>query len=221
MSPEKRPQPQPSRNSASRSRPANRGPKHRLGRNLMALALLLGLLGIGWKALAYFGFVPEGGDGGRIIALHPEVRQKSDQLVAQAAKKGIEVVITSDFRGVEEQDELYRQGREKPGNIVTNARGGQSYHNFGLAIDFALRDESDRIVWDMELDRSGNGRSDWREVVELAKDLGFEWGGDWSNFPDYPHLQITFGYTLRQLQNGKYPAGSAVERKQPEPNSSD
>ncbi|GGN99535.1 hypothetical protein GCM10010969_19720 [Saccharibacillus kuerlensis] len=158
------------------------------------------------------GFVPdETSEDSRIAGLHPEVRAKMDTLIEQAAAKEIEVVITSGFRSSEEQDRLYRQGRENSGNIVTNARGGQSYHNFGLAIDFALRDGSGNIVWDMEMDRNGSGRSDWMEVVELAKALGFDWGGDWENFRDYPHLQIDFGYTIRQLQNGKYPKGSLVE----------
>ncbi|MDO3412627.1 M15 family metallopeptidase [Saccharibacillus sp. CPCC 101409] len=129
---------------------------------------------------------------------------------AGAGSKGIEVAITSDYRSSEEQDRLYRQGRQDPGSIVTNARGGQSYHNFGLAVDFALRDSRGNIVWDMEMDRNGSGQSDWMEVVAIAKRLGFDWGGDWNDFPDYPHLQMDMGYTLRQLRHGKYPKGSAL-----------
>ncbi|MGN7759905.1 M15 family metallopeptidase [Paenibacillus sp. 22594] len=49
-------------------------------------------------------------------------------------------MITSDFRSSDEQDRLFRQGREDWGSISTNAGGGQSYHNYGLAIDFAPRD---------------------------------------------------------------------------------
>ncbi|NGZ77436.1 M15 family metallopeptidase [Saccharibacillus sp. VR-M41] len=181
----------------------------------MPLAIFLLLLLAAWKALAFFGFVPdETREDARLVGLHPEVRAKADTLIRQAADKGIEVVITSGFRSAEEQDRLYRQGREDPGNIVTNARGGQSYHNYGLAVDFALRDEAGKIVWDMERDGNGSGRSDWMEVVDLAKAFGFEWGGDWSNFRDYPHLQMDFGYTLRQLQNGKYPKGSIIEEAQ-------
>ncbi|MEJ8303429.1 M15 family metallopeptidase [Saccharibacillus sacchari] len=163
--------------------------------------------------MAFFGYVPDvpGEEQGRIIGIHPEVQAKTNDLVAQAADRGIEIVITSDFRSSEEQDRLFRQGREDSGNIVTNARGGQSYHNYGLAIDFALRDGKGGVVWDMEVDRNGNGRPDWMEVVELAKALGFDWGGDWDRFPDYPHFQMDFGYTLRQLQNGKVPKGSQVE----------
>lgn len=186
--------------------------KKRGRKTALALVFCVILLLAAWKALADFGFLPDmSREEGRIIGIHPDVQAKSDTLTAQAADRGIEIAITSGFRSREEQDRLYRQGREDSGNIVTNARGGQSYHNYGLAIDFALRDGQGGIVWDMELDRNGNGRSDWMEVVELAKALGFDWGGDWNRFPDYPHLQIDFGYTLRQLQNGKVPKGSQVE----------
>ncbi|CAM4134555.1 M15 family metallopeptidase [Saccharibacillus endophyticus] len=181
---------------------------------MISIVFLLILLVAAWKGLAYFGYVPDvpREEEGRIIGIHPEVRAKTDTLIARAADRGIEIAITSDFRSSEEQDRLFHQGREDSGNIVTNARGGQSYHNYGLAIDFALRDGNGGVVWDMEVDRNGNGRSDWMEVVELAKALGFDWGGDWDRFPDYPHFQMDFGYTLRQLQNGKVPKGSQVER---------
>jgi peptidoglycan L-alanyl-D-glutamate endopeptidase CwlK len=88
---------------------------------------------------------------------------------------------------------------------VTNAQGGESYHNYGLAIDFALRTPEGDVVWDMERDDNGNGQADWMEVVELAKELGFTWGGDWANFPDYPHLQMDFGLSINDLKRGKRP----------------
>ena len=196
--------------SRPRSRGTKRGKKKGFTR-LLLLAVGLVLLAAAWKTLAFYGFVPDKPHRDQTIrALHPDVRAAADQLVRQAAARGIEVVITSGFRSMEEQDRLYRQGRSEDGKIVTNARGGQSYHNYGLAIDFALRAGS-KVVWDMDRDGNKSGRSDWMEVVELAKALGFDWGGDWSKFPDYPHLQMDFGYTLRQLQHGRFPPGSAVE----------
>ncbi|OWR27727.1 peptidase M15 [Saccharibacillus sp. O23] len=189
---------------------AGRGRKRSVKRLLTTAALLILLL-VAWKSLAFYGFAPDvPRSDKRVVSLHPDVRAAADRLVRQAADRGIDIAITSGFRSGEEQDRLYRQGRQDAGNIVTNARGGQSYHNYGLAIDFALRDGSD-IVWDMERDGNGNGRSDWMEVVELAKALGFDWGGDWENFPDYPHLQMDFGHTLRQLRHGKFPKGSVTE----------
>ncbi|OAX45744.1 M15 family metallopeptidase [Paenibacillus sp. AD87] len=140
-----------------------------------------------------------------ITGLHPVVAESEKILVRKAARRGIEVVITHDFRSIDEQDALYNQGRSIAGNIVTNAKGGESYHNYGLAIDFALRTPEGDVVWDMERDDNGNGKADWLEVVELAKELGFTWGGDWANFPDYPHLQMDFGLSINDLKRGKRP----------------
>ncbi|WP_396133948.1 M15 family metallopeptidase [Bacillus sp. SLBN-46] len=142
--------------------------------------------------------------------LHPIVKERSDQLIQQSASKGIRVVITDDFRSAEDQDRLYEQGRTTEGTIVTYAKGGESYHNFGLAVDFALKDPSGNVMWDMNYDGNKNGKDDWTEVVGMAKALGFEWGGDWAQFKDYPHLQMDFGLTVADLQNGERPADSSM-----------
>ncbi|UZD14845.1 M15 family metallopeptidase [Virgibacillus natechei] len=138
--------------------------------------------------------------------LHPLVEEKKDILLEQAEAIDIDVVITDKTRSIDEQNELYEQGRSASGNIVTNAKGGESYHNYGLAIDYALLDNNGDIHWDIQYDGTDSGESDWFEVAELAKDLGFEWGGDWNRFPDYPHLQMDFGLSIDQLQRGMRPA---------------
>ncbi|MCI1591490.1 M15 family metallopeptidase [Heyndrickxia oleronia] len=137
--------------------------------------------------------------------LNPLVKEKTNQLIQQAAKIGITVIITDDFRSSKDQDQLYEKGRTVSGNIVTNAKGGESYHNYGLAVDFALKTPTGDVIWDMEYDGNKNGRSDWYEVVDLAKALGFSWGGDWAQFKDYPHLQMDFGLSINDLQNGEKP----------------
>ena len=50
----------------------------------------------------------------------------------------IQLRVTQGLRTIAEQDELYAQGRTKPGKIVTNAKGGKSNHNSGLAIDVCI-----------------------------------------------------------------------------------
>ncbi|TFD98417.1 MULTISPECIES: M15 family metallopeptidase [Jeotgalibacillus] len=142
--------------------------------------------------------------------LHPVVAEKRDQLIEEASGRGIDIIITDDFRSFEEQDEIYEQGRTTEGNIVSYARGGESYHNFGLAIDFAIRDGED-VLWDLEYDGNENGESDWMEVVAIAKDLGFDWGGDFRGFKDYPHFEMPFGLSIRELQRGERPEEGPVE----------
>ncbi|CAH2716728.1 Peptidoglycan L-alanyl-D-glutamate endopeptidase CwlK [Neobacillus rhizosphaerae] len=142
--------------------------------------------------------------------LHPVVKERSNQLIQQSAKKGIVVVVTDGFRSAEEQDRLYDKGRTAEGSIVTFAKGGESYHNYGLAIDFALKTPSGNVIWDRQYDGNKNGKADWTEVVKMAKALGFEWGGDWAKFKDYPHLQMNFGLTIAKLQKGEKPAESSL-----------
>ncbi|WP_420541694.1 M15 family metallopeptidase [Guptibacillus spartinae] len=137
--------------------------------------------------------------------LHPTVNEAKDTLIKKAADKDIEIVITDGHRTKEEQNALYEKGRSTEGKVVTNVTGGGSYHNYGLAIDFALKLDDGNVVWDMERDDNENGKADWMEVVAIAKNLGFDWGGDWSSFKDYPHLQMDFGLTMRQLKNGQRP----------------
>ncbi len=138
-------------------------------------------------------------------SLHSTVSEAKDTLIARSAQKGIEVVITDGHRTEQEQNELYERGRSKEGQVVTNVAGGESYHNYGLAIDFALKLDNGDVVWDMERDDNANGKADWMEVVSIAKDLGFQWGGDWTSFKDYPHLQMNFGLSIRELKYGERP----------------
>ena len=137
--------------------------------------------------------------------LHPIVAEKVGILLEKTAEREIIILITDDYHSFEEQDKLYDKGRRTPGNVVTHSEGGESYHNYGLAVDFALQLENGDVIWNTEYDGNGNGQSDWFEVAEIAKELGFQWGGDWRSFIDYPHLQMDFGLTINDLQEGKRP----------------
>jgi len=137
--------------------------------------------------------------------LHPIVAEKVGILLEETAEREITILITDDYRSFEEQDKIYDKGRGTPGKVVTHSEGGESYHNYGLAVDFALQLENGNVIWNTEYDGNGNGQSDWFEVAEIAKELGFQWGGDWRGFKDYPHLQMDFGLTINDLQEGKRP----------------
>lgn len=148
----------------------------------------------------------------RMSGLHPVVLAAATALIERCYKRNIPILITQGLRTIAEQDALYAQGRTKPGAVVTNARGGYSYHNYGLAVDFALLlPNGSSVSWDMFRDGNNNLIADWQEVVQEAKALGFEWGGEWASFKDYPHFQMTFGLTLTQLRAGTKPSKAAME----------
>lgn len=144
--------------------------------------------------------------------LHPVLLAGASALIQRSYAKGIPIVITQGMRTIAEQNTLYAQGRTKPGNIVTNARGGSSYHNYGLAIDFALLlPDGKTVSWDTSRDGNNDKLADWQQVAQEAKKLGFAWGGDWTSFKDYSHLEMTFGLTTEQLRAGRQPTVQQVK----------
>ena len=143
----------------------------------------------------------------RIHLLHPDVRWEASEIykeICEALNGRVLCRFSHTLRTFAEQDALYAQGRTKPGRKVTNAPGGKSYHNYGLAIDIVMILDKDgngtyeSASWDTKLDFDGDGESDWIEVVEIFKRYGWVWGGDWK-FYDAPHFQKTFGYTINDL----------------------
>lgn len=106
-------------------------------------------------------------------------------VIKELAPKGIYVGVAQGYRSKAEQDALYAQGRTKPGPIVTGARGGQSNHNFGVAVDlFVYSDDGLKSNFYLP------GNSKLSAIVAAMKKRGMEWGGDWKSFPDYPHYQL-------------------------------
>ena len=102
------------------------------------------------------------------------------------------------LRTYSEQNALYNIGRSTPGQIVTNAKAGQSYHNYGLALDFCII-EGGKASWKIAKDFNEDGNSDWMQVVDAFEASGWEWGGRWKSIKDYPHLQKTFGRKTSEL----------------------
>jgi hypothetical protein len=111
------------------------------------------------------------------------------EFVTRARAAGYPIVIASGTRTMDEQRELYAQGRTKPGSIVTNANAGESAHNFGLAIDFAFGNALGKPTWPND--------APWATVAQIGKDLGLVWGGDFRSFTDRPHLETSNWRTIR------------------------
>ena len=133
------------------------------------------------------------GESRDINELHPAVARGARELIARMNAAGFSAVgISSTYRSVERQNELFAQGRTAPGAIVTNARGGQSMHNFRLAFDIFQNIRGQE--WNNPQFFATGGRI-WQE-------MGGEWGGSWAVLVDRPHMEYTGGLTLAQLQRG-------------------
>lgn len=139
----------------------------------------------------------------RLAGLHPKFRP-----IAEAAYKEASEALTGratlriayGLRTFAEQNALYAQGRTAPGQRVTNAPGGKSVHNYGLAVDIVLIIDGKTASWDTLKDFDGDKQSDWMEVVAIFKKHGMEWGGDWKAFPDRPHFQMRFGLAVIEME---------------------
>jgi peptidoglycan L-alanyl-D-glutamate endopeptidase CwlK len=125
--------------------------------------------------------------------LAPPAKQRAEAFIAAAKEKGIDLLVTSTYRDNESQNALYAQGRTAPGNIVTRAKAGQSWHNWRCALDVVPL-VNGKAIWD--------DQAMWKKVGEIGKSCGLEWAGDWVTFKEFPHFQYTGGLTLAQLQQG-------------------
>lgn len=152
----------------------------------------------------------------RIKTLHPKIRQQVLEAYLyinnKLLGKGVRLRFAYTYRSPQEQNKLYQYGRtvffDEAGNRkgkVTNAQAWGSFHQYALAFDIVLLLDKDLngtfevASWDTVKDFDKDGQSDWMEVVNYLKSLGFEWGGDWKKFKDKPHFQKVFGYTTKQL----------------------
>lgn len=112
------------------------------------------------------------------------------------------VRISQGLRTFKEQDDLFAIGRTKPGKKVTQAKGGQSIHNYGFAVDIVLIIDGKTASWDTKADWDDDKIADWIECVTIFKANGWEWGGDWQSFKDMPHFEKK-GFKWRVLATKK------------------
>ncbi len=128
----------------------------------------------------------------RITMLHPSVRNEVIKIIEEcdAALNGrAKIRITQGLRTFKEQDGLYAIGRTLPGKKVTNAKAGQSIHNYGLAVDICLMIDGKIASWDTVKDWDNDKVADWYECVKIFAKYGWDWGGNWKTFKDLPHFE--------------------------------
>ena len=140
----------------------------------------------------------------RIKEAHPKLRDKMLQDYKDANNllgKGVRLRFAYVFRSNALQDKLYNQ-RPK----ITNAKGGQSIHNYGLAFDIVMLYDNDgngtfeEASYSMIKDFDKDTIADWKEVTNFFKSKGWECGADWKTFKDAPHFQFDYGFDWKVLK---------------------
>ncbi len=131
--------------------------------------------------------------------LQPSAQRQARAFMRRVLAAGIPARILSGTRTYAEQDVLYRKGRfGDAASIVTNARGGFSNHNFGIAWDIGIFDHGKYL---------GNSPL-YRQAAAVGKAPGIEWGGDWTSFVDLPHYQLATGVGLASVRTS-FEAGTS------------
>jgi peptidoglycan L-alanyl-D-glutamate endopeptidase CwlK len=142
--------------------------------------------------------------------LDPRVQPMAKALIAAAAGEGIRLMVTRTYASIAYQNMLYSLGRTlftnpltgqkyKRGETVTNAKGGDSWHNWRLAFDVVPLKDNGTADWDSV---SPAAIRRWHRIGQLGKECGLEWGGDWHSIVDLPHFQATFGNSLAAMKKG-------------------
>ena len=134
----------------------------------------------------------------RLLLLHPKAREPFTTFITNAENDlGVVLRIAQGMRTFPEQQAIYDQGRTTPGKIVSNAKPGSSFHNYGLAIDL-VQIINGVANWDF----------DYKQLIGYMPP-GVKWGGSFRTFKDLPHFEMGFGLTWRQLLE-KYDAGNFI-----------
>ena len=118
----------------------------------------------------------------KLSKVKPELAEKCRQIIELAKAEKYTLLVTNGFRSVEEQNKLYAIGRRgiKGEKKVTNAKGGQSNHNFKEAVDFAFIINGE-ISWDEKL---------YQNIGRWAKIVGLKWGRNFKAITDKPHVEL-------------------------------
>lgn len=123
--------------------------------------------------------------------LNPLAKQAAEYLLEACKDAGLNIKVTETLRTTERQQELYAQGRTKPGRIVTQVDGvkSKSIHQFGNAFDVCQnirgKEYEEAVI---------------KKVGALGVQIGLEWGGSWKGFVDSPHFQLNKGVTPKPIK---------------------
>jgi peptidoglycan L-alanyl-D-glutamate endopeptidase CwlK len=144
-------------------------------------------------------------DSRRLEDLDPHVAAMARRHLAACAAAGVPCTVTFTYRSMDTQAALYAKGRTAPGRIVTNARPGQSFHNFGFAYDVVPDELAKLPRWGDTPAHQARTDAVWAIVGRLGKAQGLRWGGDFTTLKDRPHFEWSGSLTLADLRAGKRP----------------
>jgi peptidoglycan L-alanyl-D-glutamate endopeptidase CwlK len=152
----------------------------------------------------------------RVELLHPKLRNEVKQLIEKAESiidNNLAIRVVQGLRTIEEQNKIFNQptdGIDNDGDgkiderdeFVSRAKGGASYHNYGLAIDitFLYYNELTKKYEYREKDSWIVGKNHLK-LQTIFKEYGWKWGGDFKSIKDTPHFERTFGHNIEYCRS--------------------
>ena len=112
-----------------------------------------------------------------ISELTPHTQKLCKEFLNRCENAGLPVIITETYRSQKRQDELFKQGRETDGPVVTWTKN--SRHTKRRAFDIAKRGP----------DPYGDEEF-FRKCAEIGKEVGLNPGYFWDDYQDKPHFQF-------------------------------
>lgn len=132
----------------------------------------------------------------RLLTLHPQLQASALKCYDACIKKDIPLYIVWGRRSFEEQDLLYRFGRDTPGKIYTYTRSELTPHCYGLAVEFCLYNDDILYEWP-ECENKKYWRWKWIKVMKIFEADGWTSGWRWFNYQP-GHLENLLNKTMRQ-----------------------
>lgn len=150
-----------------------------------------------------------------IKKLHPNLVKEAFGIYNEILARGVKVRFYSSLVSFKEQNLLYAEGRTKSGKIKTFERAGQSFSNYGLALNFCLLSEKEKPVYlNSNIKLDDNTQRHWAEILTVFKMFEWEWGGEFKFLPKPNYVQKTFGLSIPELlkrhQNADYKNGYII-----------
>ena len=132
--------------------------------------------------------------------LYPPMLQKLTDALVVAHNQGLMAFIFEGYRSHKRQAELFAQGRTTPGNVVTWVGPGDSWHQYGIAVDLVFDGAplTPGIQWSWEGGYADQNGDNYDKLAKILKGFGFEWLGD-SNI-ERAHFQMTYGFTIKEAK---------------------
>lgn len=130
--------------------------------------------------------------------LYPPFRDLVEHGLKLARLTGLQVHVFESYRTFDRQEDLYAQGRTTEGRVVTRARPGESWHNYGLAVDLVFDGSAaSGIQWSWDGDHVGDRAGDYARLGAIMTSTGINWlGAAGSSFFETPHFEKNWGLSL-------------------------